>query len=137
MDFNKIILVDLKELHPENREDDYKYILYIVDELSKYMKGILIKDKEAGTVITAVYRQWVIGASGLSFCASTKHVYSDNGREFTSDIGEEFSRLLGLECKYTASGHSPRSNGSCKRNHWTVDRKFVKDTRAGSTYISA
>jgi transposase InsO family protein len=55
-------------------------------------------------------------------------VYSDNGTEFTSNIEEEFSKLLGIEWKYTAS-HSPHSNGSCERNLWTVDRKFVKDTQ--------
>ena len=31
MDFNEIISVDLKELHPEYRKDRYKYILYIID----------------------------------------------------------------------------------------------------------
>ena len=49
----------------------------------------------------------------------------------SSNVGEEFSRLLGLEWKYMAS-HSPHSNGSCKRNHWTVDgkfEKFIKDTQ--------
>ena len=58
-------------------------------------------------------------------------MYSDNGTEFTSDISEEFSKQLGTDWKYTPS-HSPHSNGSCERNHWTVDRKFekfVKDTK--------
>ena len=50
MDFNDIILVDLKELQPEYRKEGYKYILYIVDEFSKLMRGVLIKDKEADTV---------------------------------------------------------------------------------------
>ena len=50
MDFNKIISVDLKELHPEYRKYGYKFILYIIDKFSKYMKGVLIKDKEAKTV---------------------------------------------------------------------------------------
>ena len=131
MDFNDIISVVLKELQPEYRKDGYKYILYIVDEFSKYMKGILIKDKETEIVVRAVYRHWVIGINGLGFSVPTKHVFSDNGTEFTSDISEEFSKLLGIEWRYTAS-HSPHSNGSCERNHWTVDRKFekfVKDTK--------
>ena len=51
MDFNDVISVDLKELQPEYRKDGYKYILYIVDEFSKYMKGVLIKDKEAETCL--------------------------------------------------------------------------------------
>ena len=95
------------------------------------MKGVLIKDKEAETVVTVVYRHWVIGANCLGFGAPTKHVFSDNGTELTSNISEEFSKLLGIEWKYTAS-HSPHSNGSCERNHWTVDRKLenlVKDTK--------
>ena len=116
MDFNKNISVDLKELHPEYRKDGYKYIIYIIDKFSEYMKGVLIKDKEAETVVTAVCRHWVIGVNGLGFGAPTKHVYSDNSTEFISDISEEFSKLLGLEWKYTAS-HSPHSNGFCERNH--------------------
>ena len=44
------------------------------------------------------------------------------------DIGEEFCKQLGIDWKYTPS-HSPHSNGSCERNHWTVDRKFEKYIR--------
>ena len=86
MDFNEIISVDLKELHPEYRKDGYIYKLYIVDKFSKYMKGVLIKDKEAETVVTAVYTHRVIGVNGLGFGATTKHVYSDNATEFTSNV---------------------------------------------------
>ena len=49
-------------------------------------------------------------------------MFSTNGTEFTSDISEEFSKLLGIDWRYTAS-HSPHSNSSCERNHGTVDRK--------------
>ena len=49
------------------------------------MKGVLIKDKEADTVVTAVYMHWVLGLNGLGFGVLTKHVYSDNGTEFTSN----------------------------------------------------
>jgi len=77
----------------------------------------------------------VFGLTGLGFGVPTKHIYSDNGTEFTSYIGEEFSKQLGIVWKYMAS-HSPHSNGSCERNHWTVDRKFeksVKEARARLT----
>ena len=133
MDFNDIISVDMKELQPEYRKYGYKNIFYIVNEFSKYMKEILIKDKEAETVVIAVYRHWIIGINGLGFGVPTKHMFSDNGTEFTSDISEEFSKLLGIDWRYTAS-HSPHNNGSCERNYWTVDRKFFKDTE-GKTYL--
>ena len=45
-----IISVDMKELQPEYRKKGFRYILYIVDGLSKFMKEILFKDKEAETV---------------------------------------------------------------------------------------
>ena len=69
---------------------------------------------------------WVLWVNGFGFNVPTKHVYSDNGTEFTSNIGEEFSTQLGM-WKYMAS-HSPHSNGSCE-NHWTVDRKFKKSLK--------
>ena len=64
MDFNDIISVDLKELQPEYRKNGYRYILYIVDEFSKLMRGVLIKNKEAETVVMAVYMHWIIGTNG-------------------------------------------------------------------------
>ena len=88
MDFKDIISVDLKELQPEYRKNGYRYIFYIVDEFSKLMKGILIKVKEAETVVLAVYIHWIIGSNGIGHGVPTQHVYSDNGKEFTSDISE-------------------------------------------------
>ena len=87
MDFNDIISVDLKELQPEYRKNSFN-ILYIVDEFSKFIKGILIKDKEAETVVMAVYRHWIVGINGVGYGVPTQHVFSDNGTEFTSDIIE-------------------------------------------------
>ena len=92
-----IISVDLKELQPEYRKEGYKYILYIVDKFSKLMRGALIKDKEADTVITAIQTHWIIGKGGFGYGAPTLHIYSDNGTEFTSDISEEFIQQLGIE----------------------------------------
>ena len=114
-------------MQPEYRKEGFKYILYMVDKFSKLMKGVLIKDKEADTVVMALYRNWIIGVIGTGHGAPTHHIYSDNGTEFTSDIGEEFCKL-GIDWKYTSS-HSPHSKGSCVRNHWTVDRKFEKYVR--------
>ena len=51
MDFFEIISVDLKELHPQYRKEGYKYILYIVDEFAKFMKGVLIRTKNLILII--------------------------------------------------------------------------------------
>ena len=57
-----------------------------------------------------------------------------NSIQFTSNIGEEFSKQLGIVWKYTAS-HSPHSNGSCERNHGTVDRKFEKSVKDSQSQV--
>ena len=57
--------MDIKELTPEHKKGGCKYILYMTDEFSKYTKAVLIQDKEANTVISAVYTQWIIGTNGL------------------------------------------------------------------------
>ena len=56
MDFNDILTMDLKELIPVHSTGWYKYILYMIDEFSKYTKAVLIRDKEADTVIFAMYK---------------------------------------------------------------------------------
>ena len=55
------------------------------------MKGVLLKDKEAETVVMALYKHWIVGIKGHGHGVPTHHVYSDNGSEFTLDISEEFS----------------------------------------------
>ena len=97
MDFNDIISVDLKELQPEYRKN-----------------GFIIKDKEAETVVMSVYRHWIVGINGVGYGVPTQHMFSDNGTEFTSDVSEELSKLLGIDWRYNPS-HSPPSNGSCER----------------------
>ena len=44
-----ILTKSYQALAPKYRKEGYKYILYIVDKFSKFMKGVLIKDKEART----------------------------------------------------------------------------------------
>ena len=120
MDFRDIVTMDIKELTPEHKKGGYKYILYMTDEFSKYTKAVLTQHKEANTVISAVYTQWIIGTNGLGHGTPRLHIYSDNGTEFISSIGEQFSRQLDIALHYTLS-HSPHSNGSCERNHYMVN----------------
>ena len=39
------------------------------------MKGVLLRDKEAETVVIALYTHWIIGVNGNGHGAPTKHVY--------------------------------------------------------------
>ena len=47
--------------------------MFMVDEFSKYTKAVLIREKEADTVITNVYKQRIIGTHGNG---ATRHTYT-------------------------------------------------------------
>ena len=55
---------------------------------------MLIKDKEADTVVSEVYNIWILGLNGIGFGTPSKHVYNDNGTEFTTNIGENLVQNL-------------------------------------------
>ena len=61
---------------------------------------------------------WIVGTSGLGHGVPRLHIYTVNGTEFTSNISKEFCLQLGI---------SPHRNGSCERNHYTVERQFEKN----------
>ena len=45
----------------------------------------------------ALYRHWIVGINSVGYGVPTQHVFSDSSTEFTSDISEEFSKLLGID----------------------------------------
>ena len=59
------ININTSKKTPDHRKCGYKYILYMIDDFSKYTKAVLIQDKEANMVVSAVYTHWIIGTNGL------------------------------------------------------------------------
>ena len=51
---NKVVSLDLSEFRKEN-----KYILYMCNEFSVYMKVKVIKDKKPSTIIKAFNNVWI------------------------------------------------------------------------------
>ena len=54
-DFNSVVSIDLKQLPKHD-----KYILYILCKFLGYIKGIVIKNKEAATVLENFEKIWVL-----------------------------------------------------------------------------
>ena len=50
-DFNEILALDLKKVGE-------KYILWMVCTFTKFVKGVVIKDKKAETVMNALHMEW-------------------------------------------------------------------------------
>merc|ERR1712074_48942 len=107
-DFSSIVSIDLKSV-------GHKYILWMICSFTKFMEGVVIKDKNPDTIIKALHNSWCmdIGFPTIGW-------WSDNGGEFRNAKMEEFVNKLGLTINFTPS-YSPWSNGIKERNHYSCD----------------
>ena len=123
-DFNEIVSFDLKFFTEKN-----KIVLWCVDACTRFIRGIVIKDKEAETVVRAIHENWIceLGWPSIGF-------WFDNGREFINKEMEEFATKFKLSIKAGAA-YSPWSNGSNERNHASADviiKKILEEDRTVS-----
>lgn len=119
--FNEIISMDLKQMGD-------KYVLWMLDTLTRFIKGTVVKDKKPQTIINALHRKWI-----CNFGIPTKGFYSDNGGEFNNWELAELSKNLNFNISCSAS-YSPWQNGMNERNHAVCDI-IVKKLRSTRTDI--
>jgi flagellar hook-basal body complex protein FliE len=105
-------LVDMSNL----KDDEYKFILTIIDVFSKYAWAIPLKNKKASTVLTAF--KDIIEDSGRY----PYKIWADQGSEFYNKNFEEFLNEMGIEI-YSTYGNShcaviERFNRTLKTNMW-------------------
>ena len=70
--FNEIVTLDLKDFGS-------KYIIWMVDSLTRLIKGKLISNKKADTVISAIMDTWC-----MSVGFPTTGFFADNSGEFVN-----------------------------------------------------
>ena len=117
-DVNDVVSMDIKILKKTGKTEIG--ILYIHDEFSKLIKGQVINDKKKETIIKAIENIWIVG-DGSGPGHPSRGFFADNGGEFLNDDLIDFAAALNISIKFTAAS-SPWMNGSCERNHATVDR---------------
>ena len=106
--FNSVVSFDLKSIGD-------KYILWMICAFTKFVKGVVVKNKQPDTIIKALHGSWCmdLGYPMVGF-------WCDNGGEFCNAKMEEFVNKLGLKIEFTPS-YSPWSNGVNERNHYSCD----------------
>lgn len=113
--FNEVVSLDLKDY----KEGTNKFILYAVDQFSRFTVGALIKNKNPSTIGTVLMEKWVATMGLMEF------IHSDRGGEFCCEELTEVAEYLGVRSTFTAA-YSPNQNGVNERNHAICDNMINK-----------
>ena len=123
---NGVVSVDLKSVcslvgDPNNKQ----HILYMTDEFSRFIKGKVIPNKEAETVVNAMMQKWVVGLCGFP----RDGIHADQGSEFDNQDLKALCNRQGI--KLTISPALAKwCNGGNERRHASVDitiKKLLED----------
>ena len=90
-----------------------KWIMTMVDSLSKFPVAIPLKTKSKAEVARAYWENWV------TLYGPPKEILTDQGTEFTNSLFEEMNKMIGVEHNVTAA-YNPRTNGLTERFNQTL-----------------
>ena len=70
LDFNQIVTLDLKQFKEG-------HVLWLVDGFTRFIQGIVLKNKEGTTIVDAIHDGWI-----CRFGFPSQGFWTDNGLEF-------------------------------------------------------
>jgi len=106
---------------------DGNYVLWMVDDATRLIRGEAIKSKDPDTIIAAMERIWINGY-GMGPGMPEKYIFTDNGGEFLNEKMLNLCQEAGIKLKNTGS-YSPQQNGVNERNHGVTDIMVEKYRR--------
>lgn len=109
---NERLSIDLIGPLPET-EDGYQYVLCMVDNFSKWVTAVPLKNKNQGEVADAIFKEWYM-TFGLP-----ETIHSDQGTEFVNDLLGRINERLGVGHKVTTP-YYPQSNAQVERWNRTL-----------------
>ena len=121
--------MDVTEL-PETPKG-YKYILTILDHLSRYLIMIPMKDQKTTTVAKKLNKHFI------SIYGVPKTILTDQGTNFMSNLMKELCKLYDIE-KLNTTPYWPQSNGRTEIVHKTIKKYlsfFVNQDQIRSNYF--
>ena len=111
--FNEIVTIDLKSFRS-------KYVLWIINNFSRFVQGKVILNKRVDTIVNAVMDTWI-----MCFGITSVGFYTDNSKEFDNLKMDELTARLGVTIRFCPA-ESMWSNGINKQNHASCDITIKK-----------
>jgi len=90
------------------------YILTAICTLTRFIILVLLKNKTAISVATAIFRKF-----------GAVEILTNNSGEFRCELLYELCRLMGVAKSFT-SRYQPSTNGLCERSHQTINAMMAK-----------
>ena len=112
-EFNQKVTVDIKQVKKAS-------ILWMVDAFTRLISGVVLKNKEASTVLYAITQNWC-----EKYGYPTEGFWADNGTEFQNKDMESLASAMGITIRFGPT-YSPWSNGLNERNHYSADLTVKK-----------
>ena len=113
-EFNETIAMDLKIY-----QNNSIYILHIVDHVTRFSAGAIIRSKKAEVIIHSFLKIWV------SIFGTPKKVLSDNGGEFANAHFIDMCQNFNINF-LTTSAESPWSNGLVEKHNHIIGEAIAK-----------
>ena len=115
----EVVVVDT--VGPLKISNDYRYILTLQCELTKYIEAIPLKNKEAITVAKAMVEKFVL-KYGIF-----KTLKTDMGTEFLNEIMKNICELLKIN-QVNSTPYHHETLGSIERNHRVLNEYLINFT---------
>ena len=121
--FNDSVAIDLKFFGK-------KIVLHMIDEFTRYSRCIVIRNKEAETVVGGIIQGWI------SIFGTSKQFLADNGLEFDNELLRNVGDKFSINIKATAA-HAPYSNGVNEKHNDLIGLMIEKLMSDGYTLVNA
>ena len=123
----ELVSIDICGPLPQTKSGN-RYIVSMIDKFTRFCLLIPVADIKTITVIKA-FQHWI------NLFGSPKHLLSDNGTQFTSEIFKAYNDTYNIKQRFSTP-YYPECNGQIERLHrWIKERLVLISIDAGLNFI--
>lgn len=120
--FDKVVIDTIGPFTPSNNNN--KYAVTIMCDLTKYLVTVPVPDKGATEVAKAIFEKFIL------IYGPMKQILTDRGTEYKNKLTKEICELMKIEHR-TSTAYRHQTVGTIERNHRVLNeyiRAYLEDT---------